>query len=142
MKKIYQTIRNFENGNCMQACVASLLELPISSIPNFMENGEEKYLENRDKWCESVGLFIIALELKDDAVDYFKNAYGIALIDSPRSDNGKKHAVIVKGTRVVHDPYSTIETIGYKYDGNVEYLIITDAQKFYRWEEDHVRIFI
>lgn len=36
MIKIYQTVVNNFQGNCMQAAVASLLELPIEKIPNFI----------------------------------------------------------------------------------------------------------
>ena len=44
MKKIYQTIVDKENGNCMQAAIASLLDKELDEVPHFLEN-----LKKRDK---------------------------------------------------------------------------------------------
>lgn len=37
MKKVYQTIVDENKGNCMQAAIASLLELPLEEVPHFLE---------------------------------------------------------------------------------------------------------
>lgn len=37
MQKIYQTIIHKNHGNCMQAALASLFELPLDLVPNFVE---------------------------------------------------------------------------------------------------------
>ena len=42
MIKVYQTIVDRGHGNCMQAAVASLFELPLEKVPHF--------LEYKDKW--------------------------------------------------------------------------------------------
>ena len=39
MIKIYQTIVDRGHGNCMQAAIASLLELPLEEVPHFLEHG-------------------------------------------------------------------------------------------------------
>lgn len=39
MKKIYQTVIDRNHGNCMQAVVASLFELELDEVPNFIEFG-------------------------------------------------------------------------------------------------------
>jgi hypothetical protein len=36
MKRVYQTIDGREKGNCLVACVASLLEIEINEIPHFI----------------------------------------------------------------------------------------------------------
>lgn len=41
MKKVYQTIVDEHKGNCMQAAVASLFELPLEEVPNFIEHGTD-----------------------------------------------------------------------------------------------------
>lgn len=38
MKKVYQTIVDSNNGNCMQAVIASLLEKELDEVPHFLEN--------------------------------------------------------------------------------------------------------
>lgn len=37
MKKVFQTIVDKDHGNCMQAVVASLFELELDDVPNFIE---------------------------------------------------------------------------------------------------------
>jgi hypothetical protein len=41
MIKIYQTIIDKSHGNCMQAAIASLLELSLEEVPNFNTLGHE-----------------------------------------------------------------------------------------------------
>jgi hypothetical protein len=41
MKKVYQTIIDKSKGNCMQAAFASLFELELEQVPNFIELGED-----------------------------------------------------------------------------------------------------
>ena len=49
MKKVYQTIFEHEKGNCYQAIIASLLNLELSEVPHFMEEGN---------WIENVQAFM------------------------------------------------------------------------------------
>lgn len=41
MKPIYQSIINPTNGDCMRAVIASLLEVDINSLPNYIELGKD-----------------------------------------------------------------------------------------------------
>jgi hypothetical protein len=50
MKKVYQTIIDVGKGNCMQAALASLFELGINEVPDF--------LAANDKWFESICSFV------------------------------------------------------------------------------------
>lgn len=43
MKKIYQTIIDKDNGNCMQATIASLFNKELNDVPNFIEYGQLCY---------------------------------------------------------------------------------------------------
>ena len=38
MIKVYQTIVDKGHGNCMQAAIASLFELPLEKVPHFLES--------------------------------------------------------------------------------------------------------
>lgn len=42
MKPVRQTIFGHEEGNCAQACVASLLELPLGAVPNFRKERDQQ----------------------------------------------------------------------------------------------------
>ena len=46
MTPVFQTIHQHRNGNCFQACVASIFDLPIKAVPHFMENSAG------DKWTQ------------------------------------------------------------------------------------------
>jgi|ERR1035437_5593358 hypothetical protein len=50
MIKVYQTIVDKGHGNCMQAAIASLLELSLEKVPHFLESGQ--------KWFEIFYAFI------------------------------------------------------------------------------------
>ena len=41
MKKVFQTIIDRGNGNCMQAAIASLFELPLEKVPHFISLGKD-----------------------------------------------------------------------------------------------------
>lgn len=47
MKKVFQTIVDRGKGNCMQAVVASLFDLPLEEVPNFVE------FENNEKFPDT-----------------------------------------------------------------------------------------
>lgn len=40
MKRIFQTDTSDVTGNCHQCCVASLFDIPLEEVPNFVENVE------------------------------------------------------------------------------------------------------
>jgi hypothetical protein len=50
MIKVYQTIVDKGHGNCMQAAIASLFELPLNDVPNF--------IELKDGWFSTMYNFI------------------------------------------------------------------------------------
>lgn len=50
MKKVYQTIIDIGHGNCMQAAIASLFDLELEEVPNF--------IEFKDGWFSSMYKFL------------------------------------------------------------------------------------
>lgn len=104
-----QTIVDAERGNCMQAVVASLLDLELEQVPNFV-------LFKKNLWFDIYYYFLYAMGW--DCIGYKKfkgnrNALRIedginGLFDASvksRTFKNKTHAVIIdiKGV-VVHDP--------------------------------------
>lgn len=120
-----------ETGDCFAACLASLLEVPLESVPNFRKqqteakDGSVCMVTEADKWLRSVhNKRIITIELysseggkpKTDQVLLNRLCQPGEMVilsgESPRtrSDGGKKyHCVIgrpqVYGYEVVHDPH-------------------------------------
>jgi len=109
MKPVDQTLFGWPSGNCFAACVASILELPLDEVPNFMLN-HETWFEDAYRWLAARGYSL--LYVKRDAV-----AAGQVdvrpLIDaghyfilgglSPRSEH--LHCVIEHRNKIVHDPH-------------------------------------
>jgi hypothetical protein len=126
MIKNYQTIVDAGKGNCMQAAVASLLDMPLEKVPNFIEFGQNwfstfyNFLKEND--YEYNGTLYnhynnLRLSPNDDVVNQFKeleneegiNGYFFGVVYSPKYYNPndaspKTHAVIVdKNFNVVYD---------------------------------------
>ncbi len=122
------------NGNCYAAAIASLLDLPISEVPNvevFFKWAPENraWEEVMNKWLELMGyriedasefrIFhseIIDKEFNEGAVKFnipeernkLRGQYYLVSGDSPR---GVKHICIYQDGKLIHDPHPTNEGI-------------------------------
>jgi len=121
MKPIMQTDFTFESGNCMQACVASIFELPLDQVPNFNREGPDHYNTFISDWASEFNMIALDIALTDDTLTLFKDTHMIAIGDSPRSPNyvhstsgpeefqihhnHQKHACIYLNNEIVHDPH-------------------------------------
>ncbi len=116
MKPVEQT--NFEkgSGDCVRACIASILELEIDDVPNFTEMAktEGEMWEAFAEWLAKrryAMLFIYDLKNLFFVIDEGYVMYGIGGVPS-QNIKGCDHAVVVKGYRkgkeseleIVHDP--------------------------------------
>lgn len=105
MKKVYQTIFGKPNGNCFQACIASMLECELNDIPNFMKDGPDHFKHNLKEWENKMPfkLFDIKFEDQETKEYYIKNYILIATIDKMYG-NDRTHSVIMKDSKIIHDP--------------------------------------
>jgi hypothetical protein len=121
MKPVYQKVFDAGKGDCWRACIASVLELDVDSVPNFVgDSDHSKGIIAEDlakKWLAERGLFIIEVFLYDREWDlaihwhYLLNSFCIMSVPSQRFPGGS-HAVVGQfvresgGTelRIVHDP--------------------------------------
>ena len=130
MHKIYQTDLSPTTGNCFQACVASILELPLDGVPHFMGDYSE---ENKNGWWNSFNEWlqsnhgmvstndVITDEHRESWTMFLRNrdCYALAGIEC---DNGLHHAVVLKGSKIVHNPWPS-------YTGDFDEKIV-DVQFF------------
>jgi len=100
MKPVYQTIINKENGNCLSACIASLLELPLEGVPNFSER--EDWYNHLDEFLEQFDLEWFQLKYSKQT-EYLLRGYYILSGESPSFDD-VDHVVIGRNGKIVHDP--------------------------------------
>ena len=95
--------RTGPRGNCMSACVASLLELPIDAVPDFLrEPGDTSIFDwstRLDEFLRPYGLY--ALHFSGSS-GVFPGCLHIITGWSPR---GRPHACVGQGRRVVFDPH-------------------------------------
>lgn len=115
MIPVDQTIFGMPNGNCFAACVASVLELPLSVVPNFMEN-HDTWFEDFYQWVGPAGyapLFVKADAVRCGYVDPRPlidcGHYFIVSGLSPRGDH--LHAVVQHRGKTVHDPHPSRDGI-------------------------------
>lgn len=108
MKPVDQTKLGVPDGNCFPACLASILERPLETIPEF--KGEEWQARYAD-WLRELGLSLITIRLPDgiensnaEARRYYLPGYCILAVQSPRLD-GHLHAVVARDGEIVHDPH-------------------------------------
>jgi len=119
--KIYQTRFGgsdkpiIEQGDCFQACLASILEIPyeqaFSCVYGYDKPKEGELFEKQpwyvdfNKWLEQYGLASIYLEWKP-TIPAVTSLLGfhIAEVKSSTLKNGDTHAVVIHNGDLVHDP--------------------------------------
>lgn len=111
LNKVFQTDFTNVSGNCLQACVASILNCEISDVPNFVtfENWKEEYIRFWDKQGKIV---VFGHTISNDVLERFvrKIPYSGYCIMVCNSFNhpGKLHAVVGllsdQYLSLVHDP--------------------------------------
>jgi hypothetical protein len=100
-------IKHFQNqfgseGNCWQAAVASVLDLPLEAVPHFVkisdDGGQHWWLHTLDFLSDYGYTLEVIREHLDTDEYYFVSG------PSPRGQE-LHHVVIYKNGRMVHDPH-------------------------------------
>lgn len=124
MKPVKQTIIDKDNGNCLQAAVASILELELYEVPHFIDQGLDWWFAYRD--------FLAQYNLFPVWTDKFI-PFGSWHIESVKSSHfpGETHAVVANpDCEIVHDPnpYNDPKEIDYEVVGYTWYVAINPAK--------------
>ena len=88
----------YPKGNCMAACLASILEIPLESIPN--DHSPQWYV-HLEEFVNGYGYSIDRFPAGCDPE--FIRGYQIAVINSPRGD--WLHALVALDGVIVWDPF-------------------------------------
>jgi hypothetical protein len=127
---------NVVHGNCLAACIASMLELPITEVPNVevfynLPEGDDFYWDVLEKFLASKGWDMCsddrykvfhpevsrAIRSQDERTDEEYRADLRLLLEdnyyfvSGPSPRGLSHITIYKAGELVHDPHPTKEGI-------------------------------
>lgn len=101
MRPVFQTKFKPPDGNCMQACIASVLELDLDDVPNFVD-AQSGWWEQLTEWLGKRGLTPWHFSWGPD----WRPEPGMwHLIDGPSPRGEYLHVVVGRGGDVVHDPY-------------------------------------
>lgn len=113
MKKVYQTIVDQGNGNCLQATTASILDLELKDVPHFLEFGDKWFIEYWN-FFKGHGYDVTefgAMRTKKPTIkevmkhDGGINGFFVATVYSQTFNDGTTHSVIVDlDLNIVHDP--------------------------------------
>lgn len=114
MLKVYQdkTVGVDGFGNCFNACIASLLEIPIRECNEILPR-------QPGDWHQRWSVYLAEKNLKlrhwwiEDEEDTIPQGYSIASVqtsriypeDHPKAGNPIAHAVIMYNGQLVHDPF-------------------------------------
>jgi len=112
MKPVFQTIVDKGNGNCMQAVIASLFNLELYMVPNFIEFRNDTFTKLND-FLDDIGFKFYYMRTEEYDVDLIKevtyfdrgiNGYFFGVIKS-RTYQDATHAVVIdKDLNIIHDP--------------------------------------
>ena len=108
------TVANDGRGNCFNACLASLLELPLREVADILPSTEGDWHEQWRVWIASQG-YRLEHHIPDDDENEFDppRGYSIASVYTDRiypaghKKVGERisHAVIMFDGALVHDPF-------------------------------------
>jgi len=105
MKKVNQTIFDNITGDCFRACLASIFEISIESVPNFWVDTQDvsEFWKLSNDWCaENLKHRCMTVEISNGHGYMIENVLCIACAKSPRNDCD--HAVVWKNG-IIHDPH-------------------------------------
>src|SRR5271155_626834 len=99
-------------GNCLPACVASLLEMPLDEVPLFHDPSSPVYVPQvvrLNAWLEPRGLraeeaTFVPFPIEQMVVDLF-SADGDFYILGGMSPRRRGHVVVASRRGIVHDPH-------------------------------------
>lgn len=115
MKPVFQDrfMDDPRGGNCVAACLASLLEIPLSEVPDFdmrrnceSEDGEDWRLFFGAWLEERFGLTLVSVDIprEDDDQELCGWWAEVEMMLGGPGPRGVGHCVVARGDQIVHDP--------------------------------------
>jgi hypothetical protein len=109
--------RHGDDGNCLEACVASVMECAIEDVPvqtpgNSTDDFVD-YLTILNDWLQERGAFLTYFAMTHEQVVIYPCGWWIACLSS--GNPNYRHSVVAGSDRVFHDPHhwhSRAQTVG------------------------------
>jgi hypothetical protein len=119
MKAVFQSDRGnpqrTEAGDCFRACVASILERPLDTVPHFFRGqrvgtviSPQRETAMQD-WFGLLGFGFVTMPLWADTPEQALATFGsrypnLHYILIGQTRKGVNHAIVCRGTYIAHDP--------------------------------------
>lgn len=93
-----------KGGNCFQACVASILEMPLEAVPDFCNEYPEDWFLKLGDWLKPMGMSAIMIKYDDgaDLAEVLKDQFVLA--GGTSAVRSIPHEVIWMNGKVIWDP--------------------------------------
>lgn len=91
-------------GNCFQACVASILEIPLEGSFNHGLLSDEEWFDKFNEWLVQYGLASVFIECSPEKPLNSTALRGIHIAEMETEGSLLKHAVVINGDKIIHDP--------------------------------------
>ena len=103
-----------EQGNCIQACLASIFEIELEEAPDFtgeIKNG--KWWDHMQEWLAKRNLAVMGIDICSPPPP----GIGIMSCKSIKlKDPEDGHVVVVKDGKIIHNPTEDATEVGEKRD--------------------------
>jgi hypothetical protein len=128
MTPIEQTILTPPDGNCFAACVASILELPLETVPNYKNPDgphDHSWWFNWQRWLQPQNLALIGwpdpIAPDPDVCADILRGYSICTVRYEYPRGGVNHAVVCLNGEIVWNPHPLRDTR--KHDSVVDWIV-------------------
>lgn len=98
MIPVHQTLFGDGKGNCVQAALASILEMDLEDVPNVIQS--RYWWEALNQWLKGFGLEVVEVLAGGDFVPA-----GYHLIGGQSPRGNFNHVVVGHNGKMVHDPH-------------------------------------
>lgn len=101
MRNYKQTILEAPRGNCFSTCLACILELDPSIVPNFIGDFPDDWLQRLQAWLEPMNIGVVVV------VDTGRSSFypsGYSIMSCLMVGGSNRHCVVAKDGEVVWDP--------------------------------------
>lgn len=112
MIPVHQTLTETGEGNCLSASLASVLELSLDEVPDFVKEHGLNYYHAVNEWLSQFGLMWLRVVVPPDSLPRFRPlpAGAICLVTghSPRGQGNHSIVATIEdgwNVKLLHDPH-------------------------------------
>ena len=102
MINVEQSILAPPDGDCFRACVASILEMDLDQVPNFVGMHPQEWFHALEEWLRHFGLGALYVRADEEFKTFAPPGFSVLSVDLKDSDVG--HCVVAKDGKIAWDP--------------------------------------